>query len=165
MALRNWLEVDTRPLRTAAKVMIPLIKENGDKYCIAESEREEKRAENLLKDGPRVQYFDSDEDNGAEAPVVRKAEDRNMGWSSSLGMVEGLNAREMRQVYDAMKENSFEGPTVAETIARLQGTQLDDADRESAEANRALVRGVTERNERRREEERQSPSNVDEEAD
>lgn len=62
ITLRPWLEVDLRPLEIAAKIMKPWIKENSDIFCVTEDEREEKRTENILKEGPKVKYVDGDDD-------------------------------------------------------------------------------------------------------
>ena len=129
MSLRHWLEIDKSALQEAAKVMKSWIEENGDVYCLTEDNRERRRVENVKKEGPKVQYFDKD------PALVVKPEDRNVGWSSAIGMVEGLNAIEMREVYDAMKDDQPMGPTVAETLARSKGRELDADDRELAEEN------------------------------
>lgn len=136
LVLKNRLEVDKRPLRIAAKVMKSWIQENGDSYCISERDREDQRTENVLKEGPKVRYFDSDDETEG-VPSARNPEDRKIGWSSALGMVDGLNAREMREVLDAMKDDVPFGSTVAETLARLKGVELTDEDKALAETNRA----------------------------
>lgn len=149
IALRDWLGVDTKSLRAAGKIMKAWIKESGDRYCITEQEREDTRTENVLKKDSKVRYFDNDDDG--ETPIVRRAEHRKMGWSSSLGLVDGLNAKEMREVFDAMKDDDPFGATVAETISRLKGTELDDEDRALAETNQVARELLADRLRRKQE--------------
>lgn len=126
ISLRPWLEVDLRPLQTAAKIMRPWIRENGDIYCTTEHERESKRKENGLKEGPKVKYIEDEDTTDDKAPA-----DRKVGWSSSIGLIESLNAREMREVFDAMKNDGPMGATVAETMARMgKLEQLSKEDQE-----------------------------------
>lgn len=126
ITLRPWLEVDLRPLQIAAKIMRSWIKENGDIYCTTEEERENKRTEDVLKEGPKVKYIDEDDSVLEKAPAERK-----IGWSSSIGLIESLNAREMREVFDAMKDDGPMGSTVAETMLRMG--KLDSLSKEDQE--------------------------------
>lgn len=125
--LRPWLEVDLRPLQAAARIMRPWIEENGDAYCATEEEREDKRTESILKEGPKVKYVDD------EAANDQGKKERSVGWSSSVGLIHGMNAREMREIFDAMRETGPMGETVAETMARIKGLELDEEDKKLIE--------------------------------
>lgn len=114
ITLRPWLEVDLRPLQIAAQIMRPWIKENGDIYCLTESEREDRRRKNIRKEGPEVKYIDDEGPTDEKPPAERK-----VGWSSSIGLIESLNAREMREVFDTMKKDGPMGGTVAETMVKM----------------------------------------------
>lgn len=73
--------------------------------------------------GDKVKYVDEDEE-GFES---RKPEDGHAGWSSAVGIIEGMDERETRLVYDDMKKGKMM-TTVAETLVKLKGVKMDKRD-------------------------------------
>lgn len=79
-------------------------------------------------------------------PFVRKVSFRDNVWSvrkrhwyylndytfSNVGIVNGLNATEMREIFDAMRHDALVGATVAETLERLKGVNMTDEDKENS---------------------------------
>jgi len=151
LVLRPWLEVDLRPLQITASIMKPWIKEHGDDYCLTEEEREERRAENVTKEGPKVRYIDDGDEDEVEvteatepstsSTTTTKPKPRKTGWSSSVGIMEGLDARGMRQVFDHMKTEGYKGGTVAQTMAKLRGLELDEDDHELIQLREEIAAG------------------------
>lgn len=159
ITLRSWLEVDLRPLQIAAKIMKPWIEENGDIYCDTEEQREDKRTENVLKDGPKVNYIDDEPSKG------RSNTERKVGWSSALGVLESLNGREMREIFDAQKGECILGESVAETMARLKGIEMTEYDKELSEMRAQMKKEYGTASGDRRTSEIPSLSSSDEEVD
>ena len=127
LIIRPWLEVNLRPLEIAASVMQPWIKEHGDDYIAIEDEREGRLMEHILKDPPPVRYLEEDNE-------------RRLGYASTVGVVEGLNAREMREVYDHMRKDGPVGSkTTAEAMAELQGYKLTAEDKENIRARDKMM--------------------------
>ncbi|KAJ9662202.1 hypothetical protein H2198_001553 [Neophaeococcomyces mojaviensis] len=158
LVLKPWLEVDLRPLQLAASIMKPWLKEHGDEYCLSEEEREDRRKKNVTKEGLRVKYIDDDSDDGAETSTTNdKSKERKIGWSSSVGIMEGLDAREMRQIFDHMKIEGHGGMTVAQTMAKLKGLELDEDDKELIQMQEEALRALEESKQSRRKKRESKP--------
>ncbi|KAK5075968.1 telomerase inhibitor [Lithohypha guttulata] len=57
---------------------------------------------------------------------------KNIHAKSNVGIVNGLNATEMREIFDAMRHDAPMGATVAETLERLKGINMTDEDKENS---------------------------------
>lgn len=124
LIIRPWLEVDPRPLGLAAEIMRPWLEEHGDDYIWTEDNREATKLNNIRKAGPKVRFINDDAD-------VSLPNSARLGYSSAVGIVEGMNAAEMREIYDAMRYDRPMGATVAETLNRLKGIELSEKDKEN----------------------------------
>lgn len=107
--------------------MKPWTEENGDICCDTEEQREDKRTENVLKEGPKVKHIDDEPAEG------KSNTERKVGWSSALGVLEGLNAQGTREIFDAQKGDDIMGESVAETMARFKGIEMTEFDKELSE--------------------------------
>lgn len=139
--MKPWLSVDKRPLQMIADIMKPWIEAHGDEYCLDEEEREERRREEVTKDAPPLVYIDDDSEDEMEARL-KKPEDRSIGWSSSVGIMDGLNAKQLRKVFDYQRGTGPMGLTVAQTMAKLHGFELDDDDKELIAITEEINKGT-----------------------
>lgn len=115
--------VQTRPLEKAAKIMRRFITEHGDDYCHTELEQEARRAEKVTSEAPKLGYLD--EDDEAEDPNEQYGlKEGKLGYTSSVGLIEGLSAREMVEVFAAMKAEGPTGVTRQEVVDRFERLKL-----------------------------------------
>ena len=118
-AIRPWLGVQTGPLEQAAKIMRRFINEHGDDYCHTEFEREARRAEKVTSEAPKLKYLDEGDD--AEDPNEQYGlKEGKLGYTSSVGLIEGLSPRDMVEVFDAMKAEGPMGVTTQEMVDRFE---------------------------------------------
>lgn len=68
-----------------------------------------------------------------------------------LGVLEGLNAREMRDLFDVEKGEGVMGDSVTETMARLKGIKMTEHDKELSEMREQMKKehGTADGNRRR----------------
>jgi len=132
--IRPWLGVQTTPPKRAAKIMRRFIYEHGDDYCHTETQREIRRAEKVTSEAPKLRYID--EDDETEDPNEQYGfKEGKLGYTSSVGLIEGLSAREMVEVFDAMKAEGPTGVTTQEMIDRFERMKAQ-AEEESKEQER-----------------------------